>query len=138
MLSMRSTLRTIGHWDVDNSRWVALTFLSAAAFLCLPRMFQVLVVENEDEDHLRTASWAFPIYLLLISLFVAPIAVVGLNIMPENSNPDFFVLSIPLAMGRDNLAIFFFGRFFSNFHGDRCIAGSGNNGFKSHSYASFS
>ena len=99
---------TIGHWDVDNSRWVALTFLSAAAFICLPRMFQVLVVENEDEDHLRTASWAFPIYLLLISLFVVPIAVVGLNIMPENSNPDFFVLSIPLAMGRDNLAIFSF------------------------------
>ena len=99
---------TIGHWDVDNSRWVALTFLSAAAFICLPRMFQVLVVENEDEDHLRTASWAFPIYLLLISLFVVPIAVVGLNMMPENSNPDFFVLSIPLAMGRDNLAIFSF------------------------------
>ena len=99
---------TIGHWDVDNSRWVALTFLSAAAFICLPRMFQVLVVENEDEDHLRTASCAFPIYLLLISLFVVPIAVVGLNIMPENSDADFFVLSIPLAMGRDNLAIFSF------------------------------
>ena len=84
---MRSTLSTIGHWDVDNSRWVVGFFICRSVYMLL-RMFQVLVVENEDEDHLRTA-WAFPIYLLLISLFVVPIAVVGLNIMPENSNPAF-------------------------------------------------
>ncbi|MEL6172252.1 MAG: sodium:solute symporter, partial [Pseudomonadota bacterium] len=67
----------IARWDVPGSRWVGLTLLSAAAFLCLPRMFQVMVVENEDESHLRMASWAFPAYLMMMSLFVVPIAVVG-------------------------------------------------------------
>ena len=40
----------IGEWGVDPNRWVALTALSAAAFLCLPRMFQVLVVENQGSS----------------------------------------------------------------------------------------
>jgi Na+/proline symporter/nitrogen-specific signal transduction histidine kinase len=98
----------IGTWQADHGRWVAITLLSAAAFLCLPRMFQVMVVENEDERHLRIASWAFPTYLLLMSLFVVPIAVAGLTVLPESANPDLYVLSIPLAMGRDGLAMLSF------------------------------
>lgn len=57
----------IGTWEMQGDRWAALIFLSAAAFLCLPRMFQVMVVENDNESHLRTASWAFPTYLMLMS-----------------------------------------------------------------------
>ncbi len=98
----------IARWDVPGSRWVGLTLLSAAAFLCLPRMFQVLVVENEDESHLRTASWAFPAYLMLMSLFVVPIAAIGLDLMPKGSNPDLFVLTLPLQEGREGLAILSF------------------------------
>ncbi len=98
----------IARWDVPGSRWVGLTMLSAAAFLCLPRMFQVMVVENEDEEHLRTAAWAFPTYLMLMSLFVVPIAVVGLDMMPAGANPDLFVLTLPLMNGRDGLAILSF------------------------------
>jgi Na+/proline symporter len=97
-----------GHWHTDRSRWAGLIFLSAAAFLCLPRTFQVLVVENDDENHLRTASWAFPLYLCLISLFVVPIAVAGLDVMPEGSNPDLFVLTVPLALGQNGLAMLSF------------------------------
>ena len=73
----------LGQWQVEGGRWAALTLLAAAAFICLPRMFQVLVVENDDERHLQTASWAFPLYLMLMSLFVVPIAVVGLDLLPE-------------------------------------------------------
>ncbi|MFU8882543.1 MAG: ATP-binding protein [Rhodobacterales bacterium] len=98
----------IGHWQMDGGRWVGLTFLSAAAFLTLPRMFQVLVVENEDERHLRTAAWAFPTYLLLMSLFVVPIAVIGLDLMPPGANPDQFVLTVPLTQGREGLAMLSF------------------------------
>ncbi len=97
-----------GQWRSDRSRWAGLIFLSAAAFLCLPRTFQVLVVENDDESHLRTASWAFPLYLGLISLFVVPIAVVGLELLPKGSNPDLFVLTIPLALGENGLAMLSF------------------------------
>jgi Na+/proline symporter/signal transduction histidine kinase len=98
----------IARWDQPAGRWVGLTFLSAAAFLCLPRMFHVLVVENSDERHLATASWAFPLYLLMMSLFVVPIAVVGLDLLPAGSNPDMFVLTIPLSEGRAGLAMFSF------------------------------
>ncbi len=98
----------ISTWEQSGSRWVGLTMLSAAAFLCLPRMFQVMVVENEDEGHLRTAAWAFPGYLMLMSLFVVPIAAVGLDVLPEGANPDLFVLTLPLQEGRDWLAILSF------------------------------
>ncbi len=98
----------IGTWQVDASRWAAITFLSAAAFVTLPRMFQVMVVENDDERHLRTAAWAFPLYMLLISLFVVPIAAVGLELMPEGANPDMFVLTLPLSQGREGLAMLSF------------------------------
>ncbi|MGV6802722.1 MAG: ATP-binding protein [Ruegeria sp.] len=98
----------IGQWNVETGRWMTITFLSAAAFVCLPRMFQVMVVENDDEGYLRTAAWAFPLYLLLMSLFVVPIAVVGLDLMPAGSNPDLFVLTVPLSQGNDWLAMLSF------------------------------
>ncbi|MDU8929101.1 ATP-binding protein [Alisedimentitalea sp. MJ-SS2] len=98
----------IGDWQVQGGRWAGLIFLSAAAFLSLPRMFQVLVVENENEGHLRLASWMFPAYLMLMSLFVLPIAVTGLDLMPAGSNPDLFVLTVPLAEGQTGLAMLSF------------------------------
>ena len=98
----------ISQWQVSTGRWVGLTFLSAAAFLCLPRMFQVMVVENSEESHLATAGWAFPLYLLLMSLFVIPIAVVGLDILPAGSNPDLFVLTLPLSAEQNGLAMLAF------------------------------
>lgn len=98
----------VANWSPDAGRWVGLTFLSATAVICLPRMFQVLVVENADERHLAIASWAFPLYLLAMSLFVVPIAVVGIALMPEGSNPDLFVLTIPLALDQEGLAVLAF------------------------------
>ncbi|MBJ3762836.1 sodium:solute symporter [Maribius pontilimi] len=98
----------IADWQMQPARWLGVTFLSAAAFLCLPRMFQVLVVENSDERHLATASWAFPLYLFAMSLFVVPIAVAGLTYLPAGSNPDLFVLTVPLSRGQDELAMLAF------------------------------
>ena len=98
----------VAEWKPDAGRWVGMTFLSAAAIICLPRMFQVMVVENEDERHLTIASWAFPMYLMLMSLFVLPIAVVGLAVLPEGANPDLFVLTLPLALDQELLAMLAF------------------------------
>src|SRR5690606_3867245 len=94
--------------ETFGNRWVAMNVLSIAAILCLPRQFQITVVENSDENHLRAASWAFPAYLLLMSLFTLPIALFGLTAMPEGSNPDMFVLTLPLAAGQQGLALFAF------------------------------
>lgn len=94
--------------DTFDSRWFTTLGLSVAAIVCLPRQFQVTVVENSDENHLRVASWAFPAYMLLMSLFILPIAVFGLTKMPAGSNPDMFALTLPMAFGQDALALFAF------------------------------
>ena len=91
-----------------DDRWLTTLALSVAAIVCLPRQFQVTVVENSDENHLRVASWAFPAYMLLMSLFILPIAMFGLTSMPEGSNPDMFALTLPMAAGQDALALFAF------------------------------
>jgi Na+/proline symporter/nitrogen-specific signal transduction histidine kinase len=94
--------------EVFGPRWVTLTFLAGAAVICLPRQFQMTVVEIGDERHLRTASWLFPLYLLLISAFVLPIAIGGLAVLPEGANPDMFVLTLPLSAGQETVALFAF------------------------------
>jgi Na+/proline symporter/nitrogen-specific signal transduction histidine kinase len=94
--------------DTFDARWLTTLGLSVAAIVCLPRQFQVTVVENSDENHLRVASWAFPAYMLLMSLFILPIAVFGLTTMPAGSNPDMFALTLPMAFGQDALALFAF------------------------------
>jgi hypothetical protein len=98
----------VSAWQIEGGRWATLIFLAAAAFLTLPRMFQVMVVENVDERHVATASWAFPLYLAAMSLFVLPIAVVGLAMPEAGGNPDLYVLTIPLALGEENLAMLSF------------------------------
>ncbi|GJL81311.1 MAG: sodium:solute symporter [marine bacterium B5-7] len=94
--------------DDFGARWITLTLLSGIAIVCLPRQFQITVVENSDEKHLRTASWAFPVYLLLTSLFILPIALTGLATLPVGSNPDMFVLTLPMSADNDVLALFAF------------------------------
>ena len=88
--------------------WIALTFLAMAAIVCLPRQFQVTVVENVDEGHLDRALWLFPLYLLTINFFVVPIALGGLLSAPVGTDPDTFVLTLPLAAGSGALAFLAF------------------------------
>jgi len=94
--------------DIFGPRWVTLIVLSAAAIICLPRQFQVIVVENEDERHLTTASWLFPAYLFAMSLFILPIAIAGLTLLPASADPDMFVLTIPLMAEAEGLALLAF------------------------------
>ena len=69
--------------------WVWLTVLSMLAIVFLPRQFQVAVIENVDEKHLKRAMWLFPLYMLAINLFVLPIAFGGLlHFPPGYVNPD--------------------------------------------------
>jgi Na+/proline symporter/nitrogen-specific signal transduction histidine kinase len=104
----RAAPRLLHAPDAFGARWVALSLLSAAAVVCLPRQFQVTVVESADERHLRTASWLFPLYLFLITLFVLPIAICGLSLLPKGSNPDMFVLTLPMWAGHDLVALLAF------------------------------
>jgi Na+/proline symporter/signal transduction histidine kinase len=90
----------------DPAVWVVTTLLSAFAIVLLPRQFHVAVVENHDERGIRTAAWLFPTYLVLINLFVAPLAIAGLKFFPQASfNRDLTVLALPLNAGAHGVAL---------------------------------
>ncbi|HET8539080.1 MAG TPA: ATP-binding protein [Anaeromyxobacter sp.] len=79
--------------------WLAHLLVSGAAVLLLPRQFHVAVVENADEGHIRTAQWLFPAYLLVLNLFVLPLALGALALRGSPAGADTFVLTVPLAAG---------------------------------------
>ena len=88
--------------------WISMTLLAGLAAFCLPRQFQIMVVENVDERHLDKAIWQFPLYLLAINLFVLPIAIAGRMLLPAGTDPDNLVLSLPLMAGAPWLALIAF------------------------------
>jgi Na+/proline symporter/signal transduction histidine kinase len=90
-------------------QWFALTLLAMLSVVFLPRQFQMMVVENVEERHLKRAAWVFPLYLLLINLFVLPIALGGLlHFGVGRMDADSFVLSLPLSQGQGALALLVF------------------------------
>jgi Na+/proline symporter/nitrogen-specific signal transduction histidine kinase len=89
--------------------WVWLTILSMLAIMFLPRQFQVAVIENLDEKHLKKAIWVFPVYMLAINIFVLPIAFGGrLHFPAGDVDADTFVLTLPMAEHQELLALLVF------------------------------
>ncbi len=89
--------------------WCIHIFLSMMAVMFLPRQFQIMVVENVNEDHLNKAIWLFPLYLLAINIFVLPIAFGGvLQFGAGNVDADTFVLTLPMAKHKEALALLVF------------------------------
>jgi PAS domain S-box-containing protein len=85
------------------------TLLAAAAIFCLPRQFQVSVIECADGRDLKQARWILPIYLGVFSVFVVPIvafAVSGGHSIPTGS--DTLILTLPLDAGAPWLAVLVF------------------------------
>ena len=87
----------------------AMTVLSLFAIILLPRQFHVMVVENHSEAEIRRAAWLFPAYLVLINLFVVPIALAGLMTFPAGRiDGDMFVVALPLAGHSEAIALIAF------------------------------
>ncbi len=93
--------------DVEPTLWFTLTLVSFFAILFLPRQFHVMVVENSSEKHLRKAMWLFPLYLLLINIFVPAIAWGGL-LLDVGGLKDAFILNIPYTLGAEWLSVLVF------------------------------
>ena len=103
-----AALMTVGA-TTNFGTWGALTFLSMLSIMFLPRQFQIGVVENVNESHLRKAIWLFPLYLLLINVFVLPIALGGMLHFPGGQvDADTFVLTLPMAQQQELLTLFVF------------------------------
>lgn len=107
-----------GHWAqraLESARafagqpippgFVTQTLLAFTAIICLPRQFQVAVVECEDAGDVRVARWAFIAYLLLICLLVPPITLAGKALLPAATPGDAWMLALPLYRGWNSLAL---------------------------------
>jgi Na+/proline symporter/signal transduction histidine kinase len=94
----------LGRTDWQLGFWTQ-TLLAALAVVCLPRQFHVAVVESTSPRDLRRARWVFPLYLILISAFVVPIATAGLARLPAGTAADIYVLALPLADGHGLLSL---------------------------------
>ncbi|MFY8326883.1 PAS domain-containing hybrid sensor histidine kinase/response regulator [Pseudoalteromonas sp. ZZD1] len=89
--------------------YVAHTILGILATLCLPRQFHMSFIENNNDKELTTARWLFPVYLLLINLFILPIAYAGLIYFQHSDvGYDTFVLALPMAADSPLVALLAF------------------------------
>ncbi|OYW98855.1 MAG: hybrid sensor histidine kinase/response regulator, partial [Bosea sp. 32-68-6] len=98
-------------WERTSSwpTFLTLTLLSACAALLLARQFHMTIVENRDRGDVRRAAWMFPLYLVLINLFVLPLAMAGELLMPGNGiDRDMTVLLLPLQQQEGLLALLVF------------------------------
>lgn len=92
-----------------GTAFLTLVLLGALAMISLPHQFHVGIVECRDVAHMRTARWLFPLYLLLISLFILPLARAGqLLLAGQNVPADLYVLALPLEQGNEALAVLAF------------------------------
>ncbi len=83
------------------------TLFTMAAIICLPRQFHTIVVENSRAQDLHKARWIFPGYLVLMGIFVLPLALAGEALIPQVS-ADTYVINLPLLQGADSIALLAF------------------------------
>lgn len=93
--------------NLNGWEWSWLTILSMFAILLLPRQFHVNVVENTSSKHINKAMWLFPLYLLVINIFVLPIAFGG-EMHFTNGDADMYVLNLPMTYDKNILALIVF------------------------------
>lgn len=94
-------------FDPWRSSFLVEILLGFMAVICLPRQFHMTVVENTNPDHIDTARWLFPAYILLFCTFMVPIAWAGHSALRGTGiNADIYSLMMPLAKDQHTLAIF--------------------------------
>lgn len=92
----------------NDPTWITNTLISVIAFICLPHAFHVAIVENEEPRHTRSAAWLYPGYLLVLSVFMIPIAIAGLTTIGRGVNPDTYMITLPIAAGHGSIALLAF------------------------------
>jgi signal transduction histidine kinase/Na+/proline symporter len=89
--------------------WMVLCLISGTAICILPRQFHTAIIENRQEKHIKTAIWFFPLYLLIFTIFIFPIAWGGRLIFNgQNVNPEFYSILIPQHFNNTWITVFVF------------------------------
>lgn len=106
-LSRHPQAVTALYQPVQEGPWSTLLFLSFCAAFLLPRQYHMIFSENLDPRHLRVASWAFPLFLLVFNLAI-PIVLWAGQALGLDMAADYYVLGVTLARGPDWLSVLAF------------------------------
>jgi Na+/proline symporter/signal transduction histidine kinase len=87
---------------------LAMLVIVMAAFLSLPRQFQVMVVELKDPKDTKLSRKIFPLYLLVFALFAAPLGIAGQMLLGNSVPSDAYVLFLPWHQEQTWLTLFAF------------------------------
>jgi PAS domain S-box-containing protein len=92
-----------------NVNAMIVTLLAAFAIFCLPRQFQVAVVECARTEDLKTARWLLPAYLGIFSVVVIPVVALGnIDGLTLHTASDSLILTLPMSYGAPWLTVLVF------------------------------
>jgi PAS domain S-box-containing protein len=92
-----------------NGNTLMITLLAAGAIFCLPRQFQVAVVECARTEDLKTARWLLPAYLGIFSAVVIPVVALGTSDgLSLHTASDSLILTLPMSYGVPWLTVLVF------------------------------
>jgi PAS domain S-box-containing protein len=92
-----------------NGNAMIVTMLAAFAIFCLPRQFQVAVVECARTEDLKVARWLLPAYLGIFSVVVIPVVALGtIDGLTLHTASDSLILTLPMSYGAPWLTVLVF------------------------------
>lgn len=89
---------------LEEGPWRTLLLMFFASIIVMPHMYHMAFTENLNPRAMITASWGFPLFLLLISLAVPPILWAGLK-LGTPTNPEYFTLGLGIAVNSQLLTL---------------------------------
>ena len=81
------------HSPLQEGPWRTLLLVFFAAAIVMPHMYHMTFTENLNPRSLVFASWALPLFLLLMSLAIPPILWAGLR-LGIDTHPEYFTLGL--------------------------------------------
>ncbi len=95
--------------EISPYTFVAQILLGTITIFVTPQLYHMIVIENYNENQLAKARWQYPLYLVLINIFVLPIAIAGQVTFPGGSvNADTYILTLPLYHQQELLSVIVF------------------------------
>ena len=89
---------------LENGPWRTMLLLFFASVIVMPHMFHITFTENRDPHSLNIASWAFPFFLLILSLAVPILTWAGVKLELPFS-PEYYALGIGQALEKPWITI---------------------------------
>jgi Na+/proline symporter/signal transduction histidine kinase/CheY-like chemotaxis protein len=90
---------TLQNYQPVSNTYFAISqaILGVITIFILPQQYHMLMIENHQQKELAMARWLYPLYFILINLFILPIALAGQNLFPGGGvDADTYVITIPL------------------------------------------